>query len=290
MKATTPLLVGTLLLGAICWVPESANAQTGIPVLVGSLNDGTPPPPPPPQPPLDTGPVREIKEFQLREGTASLCRVPSPRRGMIQAASTAASELPRTSAFPTDLTTRRLLMQERYRRQRLVVLTATVYDHRWSFVRWHANGAGNRNFAAWSNVDFNHFTGIGGFDLSGLRFSFFMPVTNQDTVRLKARMEAAGGQYVPPQPPDLPPWEPAFVLVEGDPTDADGILPVKGLHDLYKIERFRLAAAFQGRERARLAQATWLKANPPSPKHYVLYHYAVQPAKIHPQRLEGGPR
>ena len=217
MKTTTVVLAGTLLLGAICWVPESASGQTAIPVLVGPLNDGTPPPP---QPPLDTGPVREIKEFQLREGTASLCRVPSPRRGMIQAA----SEAPRTSAFPIDLTTRRLLMQERYRRLRLVFVSATVYDHRWSFVRWRANGAGNRNFAAWSNVDFNHFTGIGGFDLSGLRFSFFMPVTNQDTVRLKARMEAAGGQYVPPQPPDLPEWEPAFVLVEGDPTDMDGAL------------------------------------------------------------------
>ena len=24
---------------------------------------------------------------------------------------------------------------------------------------------------------------------------------------------------------------------------------------------------------------TWLKANPPSPKHYVLYHYAIQPKK-----------
>jgi hypothetical protein len=286
MKTTTTLLAGALLLGAICWVPESASGQTGVPVLVGSLYDGTPPPPPPPKPPLDTGPVREIREFQLREGTASLCRVPSPRRGMLQAA----SEAPRTSAFPTDLAARRLLMLERYRKQRLAFVSAIVYDHRWSYVKWQAIGDRSRTFAAWSNVDFNHFTAMGGFDLSGVRYSFFMPVFNQDTVRLKARMAAAGREYVPPQPPDLPLWEPAFVLVEGDPADAYGILPIKGLHDLYKIERFRLAAAFQSRLRASVAREGWLKANPPAPQHPVLYHYAVQPEKSYPQRVEGGPR
>jgi hypothetical protein len=124
----------------------------------------------------------------------------------------------------------------------------------------------------------------------GVRFSFFTSVSNEDAAGLAAVVAAADPDNLPPPPPALPPWESAFVVVDGDPADADGILPVRGLHDLYKTERFRLAAAFQGRERARLAWESWLKANPPQPKHHVLYHSAVQPKKIQPQRLQGGPR
>lgn len=289
MKTNTTLLAAALLLGAICWVVESASGQTGIPVLVGPLNDGMPPPPPLPKPPLDTGPVREVREIQLRHGTASLCRVLSPRQDFIVDASKPVTRRAGTGVFPTDLVAYRHLLLERYRKQRQIFVSAIVYDHHRSYVRWQVNGRmngdSNRYFAAWSNVDFNHFTGIGGFELSGIRYSFFMPVGNVDSARLKTRMEAAGRQFDPLQTPELPQWEPTFVLVEGDPTDVEGILPVKGLHDLYQTERFRLAAAFQGRERARLARESWLKANPPQPKHHVLYHYAVQPKKNNPPTL-----
>lgn len=291
MKHHTTLLAGILLLGAICWVPGSASGQTGIPTLVGPINDGTPPPPPPPKPPkplFDPGPVLETREFQTSEGTtASLHRVRSPRRGMMQRPEKVARPASGTLLSPAELAARRLLLAQNRRMKRQVYVSANVYDHRWTFLRWQEVGDRSRSFTAWSNIDFNHFTGIGGYDLSGVRFSFDMPVINRDTVRLKALFEAKGRQYVPPQPPELPEWEPAFVLVEGNPDDADGILPVKGLHDLYKIERFRLAAAFQGRERARTAREAWLKANPPQPKNPVLYHYPIQPEKIHPQRLQG---
>ncbi|MCF7675356.1 MAG: hypothetical protein K9N23_10515 [Akkermansiaceae bacterium] len=194
------------------------------------------------------------------------------------------------TAFPTDLAARRLLMLEHFRKQRQVFVSATVYDHCRTYVRWQIAGDRSRAFAAWSNIDFNHFTGMGGYDLDGVRYSFFMLVSNQDTARLRARLEAAGRQYVPPEPPALPEWEPAFVLMEGAPADGEGILPVEGLHKLYKTERLRLANAFQGREQARLARESWIKANPPQPKHHVLYHYAVQPKKNHPQRLQPTPR
>ena len=272
MQGHTVPLAPLILAGVICWAPGFAGAQASNPPGSGVLQPA---------------PVLESREFVIRGGTANVQSVQGPRRGLAPKPEPAA-EVER-AAVPLDPALR-ALMAERLRNQRQLFLSATVYDHQRTLLRWWAGNAPARAFAAWSNVDFNHCAGMGGFEHAGTRYMLFLSVGNQDTARLSARMEAAGRVYVPPQIPELSTAEPAFVVVEGDPDDTEGIQPITAIHDYYKAERFRLAAAWQQREQDRLAHAAWLKANPPPPVHRVLRHYAVQPEKNVPQRLLGGER
>lgn len=169
--------------------------------------------------------------------------------------------------------------EARQQESKIVFVSATVYDHRKTLVRWHGNGTPTKSFAAWSNIDFNHFSSIGAFESGGICYSYMMGVGNQDTVRLRARSEQEGWEYEEPQAPDLPMNEPGFVLIEGDPNDAVGMAPMRGLHELYKTEASRLAAAYEERERVRLETEAYLKANPPAPEDIVINYWKVQPQR-----------
>jgi len=180
---------------------------------------------------------------------------------------------------------------------RMAILSATVFDHSRTFLRcWISGGSGNdeprEEFACWSNIDFNHFNGVGSVEIGGVRYGLITGVGNIDTERMR-RLRAARGPGQPTGPdlsrcPPLPTDAPAFAPVVspgGDwpaapapqttPEIAD--LPpdrrpasaqafVEGLHEIYAAEGGRLAAACQARQRAREEREAYRKAHPPKPK------------------------
>jgi hypothetical protein len=254
----------------------SASAQDQ-PSIEGAVADGTPPPPVEKKawPAVE---VREVHERVLSDRKVTLQRIKNP--GLPD---------PTPLAPPPPLTEAELpvlrespewkAMVAKHQESRLLFISATVYDHQKTLVRWYGNGSPMKSFAAWSNIDFNHFSGMGGFKSGGISYHFMMGVGNHDTVRWRARLEEAGREYEEPQAPELPVGEPGFVLVEGDPNDAEGLAPIRGLHELYKTEAARLAAAYAGRERARAEQEAYLKAHPPVPEDIVINYWKVQPKR-----------
>ena len=84
--------------------------------------------------------------------------------------------------------------------------------------------------------------------------------------------------------PALPvfPDGPATFIIDGEQPDAETLVPIQSLHDLYNSEYARLKTAWEGRERERIEREAWLKAHPPQPKNIVLNYWRTErpaPAK-----------
>ena len=92
------------------------------------------------------------------------------------------------------------------------------------------------------------------------------------TVKIDSMMDlraAKGLEYDTPDMPKFPEGKATFQIVGKLPTSED-LVPIQSLHDLYNSEFERLKTAYEGRERARIAQEAYLKANPPRAKNIVL--------------------
>ncbi|MCU0779672.1 MAG: hypothetical protein MUF04_01065, partial [Akkermansiaceae bacterium] len=146
MQRHTVPLAPVFLAGVICWAPGLAGAQASSPPTATAVQPA---------------PVLESREFVIRGGTASVQSVQGQRRGLAPKPEPAAEVERAAVSLDPAL---RTLMAERLRNQRQLFLSATVFDHQWTLLRWWAGNAPARAFAAWSNVDFNHFTGVGGFE------------------------------------------------------------------------------------------------------------------------------
>jgi hypothetical protein len=227
--------------------------------VLGTIADGTPSPPSPPKV-LPKFNVEATTLHQLADHDVIMQRVTDPG-------------LPDPPPPPPPMSEKEyeaLRASEEWKEvvgkhkdSQMLFLSATVYDHKRTFVRWYGNGTPMKCFAAWSNVDFNHLSGLGGFESDGIQYALLMGIGNADTARSNLRISKPTPEIGEPAVPDLPSDRPAFVLVEGDEKDIEGMAPMLGIHKLYTVEKSRFAAAYVGRERARVEREAYLKAHPP---------------------------
>lgn len=149
---------------------------------------------------------------------------------------------------------------------RFITVGATVYNHTETSFRWKDMRTG-KTYEGWSNVDFNHLTGLAAADSAKLPFLKSLNISNVDTARLSTRR----GSPVPvPHHPDLPADGPGFVVTSGDLSEAGVLAPIQELHAFYRLEKERLAAEYEAREQERLAKAA--APVPPSiPKDNVIW-------------------
>ena len=158
----------------------------------------------------------------------------------------------------------------------LLLFSATVYHGPYTYLSWtHQFANGETTLCSgWSNIDFNHISGISTFRATGGEdHSFVMGIGNEDFPSENA--------------PEFPTTAPTFVPDQKD-IPAEALVTVASLHKLYETEGPRLAAAHAGREQARLAREAELVANPPQPKDLIIrYRIAVTPL---PAQQEGGPQ
>lgn len=157
-----------------------------------------------------------------------------------------------------------------------VYVSATVYPGPRTKLLWWISGLKNGPFTAWSNVDFHHLTGFGSFSWQNHDYSLLMCVGGAPD---PARRPAAARPLPAPEIPALPADRPAFILTSGDAADSASLAPMEALHLLYQNEAPRLAAAHQGRERARLARAEWLRLHPPQPQDITIRCWTSPPPR-----------
>ncbi|WP_367872870.1 hypothetical protein [Luteolibacter sp. Populi] len=186
-------------------------------------------------------------------------------------------------------------MRENYKRTELVFVSAQVYDHACSLVRWYPNGQPRSIMSAWSNIDFNHFSGFAACQIKGVdgeirTYGFLMGTGNCDTTRLEQLAAQRGLDYEPPDIPALPPLAdgPAFVLAEGDSSNQEAMRIIDDMHELYRVEGLRMAQAYEGRTRAQVERLAFLLANPPQPKDVTIHYWKRErPANGETQAGEG---
>lgn len=98
-------------------------------------------------------------------------------------------------------------LRENYRGTELVFLSATVYDHNRTFLRIYPNGRAADSVTAWSNLDFNHFSGFSTYwvkdaeDGTLYDYGLLMGIGGIDTRRWKEMAEARGIEYKGPEIP-----------------------------------------------------------------------------------------
>lgn len=164
-------------------------------------------------------------------------------------------------------------LQEKYRGTTLIFVSASVYDHKRTLLRIHTHPGPDGEVTAWSNLDFNHFSGFStyrvkdGVDGTLHDFGILMGLGNEDTERLAELSTRSDWQYDSPEIPgiqELAEGGPAFVVTKGEEgTPAMNIL--EQMHDLYRKEGARMEEAYHARQKGRVERKAYLLANPPKP-------------------------
>lgn len=164
-------------------------------------------------------------------------------------------------------------LQEKYQGTDLVFISASVYDHKRTLLRIHTSGEKGSELTAWSNLDFNHFSGFSTYRVKdavdGMIYDYgiLMGLGNEDIERLSELSTGNGWKYHPPEIPALPDVEdggPTFVVMEGD-AGSPAMATLEQIHDLYRKEGARMEAAHHAREKALAERRAYLLANPPVP-------------------------
>lgn len=189
-------------------------------------------------------------------------------------------------------------LREKYLDTQLAFVSATVYDHSRTYLRCYASGEARSEICGWSNLDFNHFSGFGTYQVKGAdgkirQYALLMGIGDADTQQMRASLAKHGIAYDEPEAPELPDLAtagPAFVLTEGNTTDKESVSLIQGMHDLYRVEGARMAAAYEARLIAYEQRKAFLLAHPPKPDNVtVLFWERAQPARpTTPVTMEGG--
>ena len=249
--------------------------------IVGHIPDGTQPPPEPPKPKFIV-PPQNILETKIHEQGG--------RQITIRKIAPIALPLPQKPAQPLDL--KDPSVQERIakfratnRNYKMLLVGATVYRLKDSPPRslvhiWPQ--AEGEPITVWSSADFALLSGFPTFADSAdstTRLMLMWSVSNLDT--RTAFQAKFARQFKAPEIPKFPVGKATFVISSGNPTPQT-LASIQSLHDLYNNEHARLAAAYEGRQRAQLQHEAYLKANPPQPKDITLDYWRIErpvPAK-----------
>jgi len=245
--------------------------------LVGEVADGKPAAAVPPKV-LPKFSVQSTSTHRLKDRKIVMQRVADPGLQERPAPPTAKSK-EEVEALRASPEWQELVAK--HKKTELVMLSASVVDGKATFLRWWHEG---EEYEAWSNVNFNHFSGFAEFEAGEKHYAYMMAVGN---------FSSAGDRNLGwlGKPPELGMNYPAFTIVKGDTSKADAMAMMVSMHDLYENERGKLVAAHESRVREQAKQEAWLKANPPRPKDTVIQFWRREaPSRANQKALqkEGG--
>lgn len=186
--------------------------------------------------------------------------------------------------------------REKHRGTELVFLSATVYNNKRTFLRIYPNGRVGDSVTAWSNLDFNHFSGFSTYRVKNSEdgtlydLGLLMGIGSTDTDRWAELAAAKGFKYKAPEiskMPDLAEVGPSFIVVEGD-AKSPAMDTLEQIHDLYRKEGARMEVAYHARVKAYAERKAYLLANPPKPKDVTIQFWKRNnPSPRGVQALEG---
>lgn len=263
------------------------------------ISDGTPSPPIPKPEPIE---VKVLSSRTTRMDVTEAAEMPDlpPITGTINVTVQFVEDPkltdppPPLPALPPDdpaVVARLAELAEKYRGTELVFLSATVHDHNRTLLRIYPNGRVGDSVTAWSNLDFNHFSGFSTYrvkdavDETIYDFGLLMGIGNQN-----AQQRAKYGRSDAPEIPEMPDFAeggPSFVVVEGD-AKSPAMDTLEQIHDLYRKEGARMEEAYHARVNARAERKAYLLENPPKPDDVTIQFWKRNdPSPRGVQALEG---
>jgi hypothetical protein len=168
-------------------------------------------------------------------------------------------------------------LSAKYRKTRSAFLSATVYHRSRTLLTCYPNGHHEKAVKFWSNLDFNHFSGFGTFEVTGTEgevrsYALIMGIGNENPEFRRKRLAYQGIPFVEPEIPAFSDDGPSFVILTENP-DPEGVELVEDLHALYRHEGKRMAEACAAREKAHAERKAYLLANPPKPKDVTMHFW-----------------
>lgn len=256
----------------------SLNAQeTATPTrILGNIPDGTPPPPAPPEPPFIVA-QRDIVSTTShpQDGRTITVRQIKPI-----ALPVPPKEVPSTAVIAPAIQAQVNEYSASHPRNETFFLEGTVYRSKSAPPRSlvHYNRVTDKEqITFWSSADFALIAGgIHSFvDSAGHSHTIFMSWGNVD---IAPNTELESGHIrepIIPEIPDFPDGKATFKITGKQP-EAEDLMVLQSLHDIYNKEYEHLLTAYEGRERARLQQQAYLKAHPPNPKNITLNYWRTE--------------
>jgi hypothetical protein len=176
-----------------------------------------------------------------------------------------------------------------HRQSRVAFVSAQVYDRSRTLLTCYPNGGLEKAVKAWSNLDFNHFSGFATFEATGgdgevRDYSLLMGIHNENTRLRREFLSGKGIAYEEPEIPALPDGPPSFVILS-ETADPEAVTLLEDLHALYRVEGVRMAEACAAREKAYEERRAHLLANPPKPKDVTVHFWKREKTAATP---EGG--
>jgi hypothetical protein len=299
---TTTALLCSLGLASLCAQEAARKWDVEIP---DPISDGTRPAPTPAPEPIDFTVKNSLTTRMEVTKAPEMSDLP-PISGTINVTVQLVEDpqlvdpQPPLPALPPDdpaVVARLAELIERYQGTQLVFLSASVHDHNRTFLRIYPNGKHDGAVTAWSNLDFNHFSGFStfrvkdGIDGTLHDIALLMGIGNTDSQGLEELAKTSGVEHdapVIPEMPDLAVGGPTFILVEGD-AKSPAMDTLEQIHDLYRNEGARMELAYHAREKAQAERKAYLLANPPKPKDVTIQFWKRNnPSPKGVQALEGG--
>ncbi len=170
------------------------------------------------------------------------------------------------------------LTEREAKKSAVLFLSATVYDHQVTVLRWSDE---NGSYRAYSNIDFTYLCGLGEIQTADAVYMLTMGLGEDSRAEILAfnssitPEQAAAGltpMEVPPAATDFSPTRAEYLVVE-DPTHpvADAACAaIDALHVYFDAHKQRLIEDHAKRMAARLAKEKWDKEHPPIPKDTVI--------------------
>lgn len=264
--------------------------------ITGNISDGKPSPPPPEPEPIELEVVRSLTKRVHVVESPEMPGLPAPEGDinitfhLVKDPGLPDPPPPLPPLPPDDpaVLARLAEMTKKYRKSQLVFVSATVYDHSRTYLRCYPSGAGHKEISAWSNLDFNHFSGFATFQFKGSdgdirEYGLVMGIGNENTKQRAAWLAKHDLEYKLPEIsllPDLATSGPAFVITEGETTDKESMELIEGMHNLYRAEGPRMEEAYHARIKAYEERKAYLLANPPKPKDVTTW--IAPPRRIEP--------
>jgi hypothetical protein len=173
------------------------------------------------------------------------------------------------------------------KRHESLSLSATVYDHEVSVLRWKSGG---RQHVAHSNIDFSLVAGMGGFESGEAVYSLFLGWG------LASRADLSGqpGAAVVPALADFPEGVSVYFLSSEEEFTAEDepvLAALDALHEYFDTHRAEVMAAYQERQRVlaeSLARQQWAKDHPAPPQDTVI-HFWEKPTTAKQSAMGGQP-
>ncbi len=152
---------------------------------------------------------------------------------------------------------------------KMLLLSATVYDHQFTELRWN-DGAG-AVLRAYINIDFCYFTTVTNLETADTVYDLFFAWSN-DTV---SSLTLAGQQ--PPNLAAYPPGRSSYQIIAGDANaHPDALAALDALCIYFDAHKAQMVAAYNQREADNAAHQQWLIDHPPVQPDTVMYFWPIK--------------